>query len=363
MLKNLVFGGLLLAGTSTGTAAAAADETCTDPQPARCEGTDCVSGGALGVGGNVTDAATGREYFLDYPCDLKEGEDVLFILNIHGAGSFANWQRHYFPASDLVSKYRLVVATPTAATETPFIPGGPAVRRWEAQADDAFLQGIAEHVFEKFGPQHIRGFWLAGHSQGGFTSRRIACSAYFGPRVDGWLSLSGGRVGQAPFVPAFGPPKADGSPPDPRQRPNVAEEMPECDYSHIFAVGQHEIESLPGTSPLAERFHCGAQVRKDDVVDSAAGHVWDYDRAGYPVWGMQARPGTAEVFAYPDCDGGRVIMDVVRQDKGHTEGLEPNVTDAIVHAMAKAAGGKARAYLAGMAAEDAAAGAPVAGGD
>ena len=37
--------------------------------------------------------------------------------------------------------------------------------------------------------------------------------SFFKGKVDGWLSLSGGRIGQAPFVAQFGPPKADGSPP------------------------------------------------------------------------------------------------------------------------------------------------------
>jgi hypothetical protein len=38
-----------------------------------------------------------------------------------------------------------------------------------------------------------------------------------------------------------------------------------------------------------------------------------------------------------------VVADVVRIDKGHTEGLEPKVTEAIVKLMVSAKGGKARA--------------------
>ena len=337
------FGTLAMAGPTM--AKDVGGVACTTPQPVRCEGTACVPGPLADLG-NATDAKTGRKFFLDYPCDLKPGEKVTFILNIHGAGSVGNWQRHYFTASDYVQKYRLVVATPTAATTGAMGPGGPGVRRWDAAADDAHLQNITDFVFDAFGRSNIRSMWLAGHSQGGFTSSRIVCSDYFKGKVDGWLSLSGGRIGQAPFVAAFGPPKPDGSPPDPRPRgatPLGAGAGPACDFSHIFEVGQWEIESLPATSPWAEKYACGPRRREKDIVDARAGYVWDYTRAGYKVWGMKARPGTTEVYAYPKCRDGRVVADVVRLDKGHTEGLEPHVTEALVKLMTTAKGGKAQA--------------------
>jgi hypothetical protein len=317
---------------------------CTTPQPVRCTGEACVSSGALADLGNATDAKTGRKFFLDYPCDLKPGEKVTFILNIHGAGSIGNWQRHYFPAADYVQKYRLVVATPTAATMGA-MGSGPGVRRWEASADDAHLRNITDFVFDAFGRSNIRSMWLVGHSQGGFTSRRIVCSDYFKGKVDGWLSLSGGRIGQAPFVAQFGPPKPDGSPPDPRPRgtgPMAADTPPACDFSHIFEVGQWEVDSMPDTSPWAARYGCGPRVREQDIVDTAPGYVWDYQRAGYKVWGMKARPGVAQVWISPKCRDGRVVADVMRMDKGHTEGLEPHVTEALVKMMVSAPGGKAQ---------------------
>ena len=58
---------------------------------------------------------TGRKFFLDYPCDLKRGEKVTFVLSLHGGGSYGNWQRHYFPIVDYKDKYRLVIATPNCA--------------------------------------------------------------------------------------------------------------------------------------------------------------------------------------------------------------------------------------------------------
>jgi hypothetical protein len=37
---------------------------------------------------------------------------------------------------------------------------------------------------------------------------------------------------------------------------------------------------------------------------------------------------------------GRLIADVVRLDKGHTEGLEPRITETLVRLMVEAPGGK-----------------------
>jgi hypothetical protein len=316
---------------------------CESPPPDHCDGEACTQGPLADLG-NAVDPKTGRKFFLDYPCNLKPGDKVVFILNIHGAGSIGNWQRHYFPAFDYKDKYKLVVATPTAATLRPMPSGGAGVRMWVPDADDAHLQNIADEVIGAFGAKNIKAFWLAGHSQGGATSHRIVCSDYFKDKVDGLLSLSGGRVGRAEINPRFGPPMPDGSPPPPRQMPAAmtAPPLPACQFSHIFETGEHEIVKLPETSPLAETFGCAARVRRPDVVDHKPGYVWDYARAGYPVWGMKARPGKAEVWVYPKCRGGRLVADVVREDKGHTEGLEPHVTEALVKMMVAAPGGKLR---------------------
>jgi hypothetical protein len=48
------------------------------------------------------------------------------------------------------------------------------------------------------------------------------------------------------------------------------------------------------------------------------------------------RPGTAEVFEYEKCKDGRIVADVVRESKGHTEGLEPHVTEELVKLMLSA---------------------------
>ncbi len=133
----------------------------------------------------VTEPGTGRTYLLDYPCDLRAGEDVTFILNLHGGGSSGNWQRRYFPAFDQKERHRLVIAAPYSP-----------IRRW-TEEDDAYLRNIVTSIVDEVGSDNIRAFWLAGHSQGGATSRRLVCTEFFAARVDGFLSLSGGRLGGA----------------------------------------------------------------------------------------------------------------------------------------------------------------------
>ena len=55
---------------------------------------------------------------------------------------------------------------------------------------------------------------------------------------------------------------------------------------------------------------------------------------------MKARPGTTEEYLYPSCRDGRMVADFMRLDKGHTEGLEPRVTEAIIWLLVSAPGGK-----------------------
>jgi hypothetical protein len=311
--------------------------SCEKPPVAMCPESGCTAA-QYAQQGNATDPKTGRKFFLDYPCDLKPGEKVNFILNIHGAGSFASWQRHYFPALDYKEKYRLVIATPTAASGTP-------VRMWTGSADDEHLHNIVDLVFEQFGKKNIKSFWLAGHSQGGMTSNRIVCTDYFKDKVDGWLSLSGGRIGPTQIPPDFF--GSAGAPPPTLNlgvegaRPGAAA-PPTCDMSYIFTSGELEIMGLPEKSPWAEKYHCAARVRRDDIVDERKGYVTG-SAAGRPAaWGREARPGTAQVYVYPKCDGGKVVADVLRMDKGHTEGLEPKVTEELIKMMVSAPGGKAQ---------------------
>lgn len=289
--------------------------------------------------GEAYEPNTQRTFFLDYPCDLKPGEDVAFILNLHGGGSIGNWQRSYFPAVDQKERQRVVVATPTALT------GQPRNGRWTAEADDLYLQGIVDLVVAQFGKENISTFWLAGHSQGGATSRRIVCSDYFRDKVDGFLSLSGGRVGTpAALTASLRPlvPPAAGSPPPPPPAPQA---LPTCDFSFIFAIGEREPSSATANkqSEWAAKYGCAAAAtRRPDIVDPKAGYVTASDQSRGPAWGTYARPGSAQVYTFDGCKDGRIVADVVRMEKGHTEGLEPNVTAELIRMMLSAKGGKIR---------------------
>ncbi len=56
---------------------------CTRPAADRCAGEVCATSGALAHPGTATDPATGRKFFLDYPCDLKPGDKVVFLDMSH----------------------------------------------------------------------------------------------------------------------------------------------------------------------------------------------------------------------------------------------------------------------------------------
>jgi hypothetical protein len=338
----LVAAGLFLAANGAH-AQALDDVACTTPPPQHC-GESCAPE-LLAEQGNVIEPATGRRFFLDFPCDLEPDEKIVFILSLHGAGSIGNWQRHYFPALDYTDEFRLVIATPTAAGSGAI--GDRTVRMWTPADDDVYLQNIVDLVIERFGAANIRAFWLAGHSQGGMTSNRIVCTEFFRDKVDGWLSLSGGRIGRAEIAPDFfgpqGPPPALASG-DPNAPGPGRAVLPGCDISYIFTSGEHEIVALPETSPFAEQYHCDARQRRSDVVDTEKGYVTGAAPGRGPSWGLAARPGTAHVYVYPNCEAGRLVADVLRLAKGHTEGLEPRVTRTLVAMMAAAPGGK----IAGM---------------
>jgi poly(3-hydroxybutyrate) depolymerase len=311
---------------------------CAKPPALHCPDAGCTAQ-VVTNGGSVVEAKTGRTYFLDYPCNLKRGEKVMFVLSLHGGGSYGNWQRHYFPIFDYVDKYRLVVATP-------FSP-----RRVWAAEDDGYLQNIVSTVIEQIGRENIKSFWLAGHSQGGLTSSRIICSDYFATKVDGFLSLSGGRVGgQAGRASGFAVPAAAGAsagrgaaaPPALPPGALTIPPPPMCDFSHIFETGEHEISALPATSERAQKYGCSSEVKRQEIVDTKAGYVYDGTRQnpGSKSWGLLPRPGKAEVRSFRNCRDRRIVADVVRFDKGHTEGLEPHVTEELVKLMSSARGGK-----------------------
>ena len=311
---------------------------CATPPPLHCPDADCPSDRVINQGA-VVEMKTRRTYFLDYPCDLKSGEKVTFILSLHGAGSYGNWQRHYFPIMDLKDKHRLVIATPNSPTRT-----------WSA-SDDEYLQNIVEFVTGQLGRERIAAFWLAGHSQGGMTSNRLLRTDYFKNKVDGWLSLSGGRLGGQPGRVSFGnvtpsatAATAGGAAPAISAQAAALTELPSADFSFIYTTGEREIDAkgVPPASAWAAKYGCGARGAAKEIVDTKGGYIYDRSRQKppNPAWGLLPGSGTAQVMTYGGCRDGRVVADVVRLAKGHTEGLEPHVTDELVRLMLSAKGGK-----------------------
>jgi hypothetical protein len=317
---------------------------CATPPALHCPDKDCTADRVINQG-PVVEMKSRRTYFLDYPCDLKPGEKVTFILSLHGAGSYGNWQRNYFPIMDYKDHYRLVIATPNSPTHT-----------W-SQVDDEYLQNIVNSVVDQIGKENIKAFWLVGHSQGGMTSNRIVRTDFFQSRVDGWLSLSGGRLGGSPGrASSFGAPgglpgatggsRAGGSSALSAFAAAAAalREPPRGDFSFIYETGQREMDDkgIPETSDWAARCNCGPRRKGEEIVDSKPGYVYDSTRQNppNPSWGLLPAPGKAQVYVYPDCKDGRVVADIVRIDKGHTEGLEPKITEELVKLMVSAKGGK-----------------------
>jgi hypothetical protein len=294
--------------------------------------------------GNATVPKFRRAFFLDYPCDLKPDEAVTFVLSLHGGGMIANWHRHYFPLMDLKDKYRLVIASPSAVNVL-----------WNPENDDRHLQNIVNFVYQALGASRIKAFWLAGHSAGGVTANRLLTTPFYRTKVTGWVSLSGGRLGSrrayAPqdsrsryFLPfRAGAPVStvDGAC---STAPGVglgdACSLPDYRLSFIYSSGEFELTAarLPDHSVWAQKLGCQSQTRRPDVVDRRAGYVWDSrSPQTRSTWaGRTPRPGRAQVFVYPECSDGEIVADVIRLDKGHTEGLEPNVTEEIVKLMLSA---------------------------
>jgi hypothetical protein len=121
-------------------------------------------------------------------------------------------------------------------------------------------------------------------------------------------------------------------------------EPPSSDFSFIFETGQREMDDkgMPETSAWAAKLGCGARRGADELVDSKPGYVYDGTRQNppNPSWGLLPAPGKAQIYSYADCKDGMVVADVVRVDKGHTEGLEPKITEELVKLMVSAKGSK-----------------------
>jgi hypothetical protein len=121
-------------------------------------------------------------------------------------------------------------------------------------------------------------------------------------------------------------------------------ELPPNDFSFIYETGAREMDDkgLPEASAWATRYSCGPRSKPEEITDTKAGYVYDSTRQNpaNPSWGLLPASGKSEVYVYPNCKDGRVVADIARIDKGHTEGLEPHVTEELVKLMVSAKGGK-----------------------
>jgi len=279
---------------------------CDNPE-LDCGGIECPTSyqrGPLTVPGHPDQA-----FIVDYPCDLRENERVTLVLNLHGGGSFANWQRHYFPLKDFTDERRLVVVQPQGL---PHERDGSTSTRWTVDGgDDEYIRAVLDFVDEELAERvDFHRFWVVGHSNGGQYGRQIACWEEFEGRVTGHLNLSGTSNANGDF--------------------GVA-----CDINFIFGVGDQELSlAVPEPNPVAERLGCGARSAATEIVDDVAGQI--YDNSGRVMregWGGMPAPGSTETHTYRDCDGGLVVADYVRVDKGHTEGYEPEVTAHVIERM------------------------------
>ncbi|MGQ0737411.1 MAG: hypothetical protein ACT4QD_27665 [Acidobacteriota bacterium] len=177
---------------------------------------------------------------------------------------------------------------------------------------------------------------------------------FFRDKLTGWVSLSGGRLGSPrAYVPRETPSaylvpfrdrlRPGATPPDPPCSDGLGVglgdtcSLPDYALSHIYTSGEYELTAagLPDHSLWAQTLGCQGQVREADLVDRKAGYVWDSrsPRTRNTQAGRTPRPGRARVYVYSGCRDGHVVADVIRLDKGHTEGLEPNVTERIVRLM------------------------------
>ena len=290
----------------------------------------------------VDDPKTGRKCYLHLPSDLSDSEVVTFILNLHGGGSVGAWQHEILPRLRLRRRLSAGHRDPNGRHQRAFPPlggrGRRSVPRGSGRGGGRALRRT-EHPFP-----------LAGRPLAGRDDLQPAAvdEPVFRRSRGRLVEPLGGRLGLAAEHAAdAGPPRSEAERARmeevfARRRIFEPPSPPTADFSFIYATGEHEIASLPETSPWAERYGAEARVRIADVVDTQPGKIHDgrFDQNPTKSWGRKPAPGTAQVYVFPNAKGGRVIADVVRIDKGHTEGLEPRITEEIIKLMVSASGGK-----------------------
>ena len=133
----------------------------------------------------------GRDVVLSYPCDLREGAHVTFILNLHGTmpdEALKTYQHGYFSAHKLATSHRLIVATPMS--KSPLGQWGNG----DGGVDAPHLYEVVQWVYDHFGKFQIAGMWIGGHSWGSMFAKRFVCDPMFEGKVRGVIGMSGGAT-------------------------------------------------------------------------------------------------------------------------------------------------------------------------
>jgi hypothetical protein len=139
--------------------------TCETPPPVHCTLDGCTRE-QLGNLGNAKEPKSGRSFFLDYPCDLKPGEPVVF-------SEPARRRIDRQLAAALLPCSRLQGQVPPRHRDAhrrhdrTITPGAPGVRMWNADADDAFLRDLVDYLFAEIGRPSSR-------PSGSWATRRAA---------------------------------------------------------------------------------------------------------------------------------------------------------------------------------------------
>jgi hypothetical protein len=169
-------------------------------------------------------------------------------------------------------------------------------------------------VSEQIVASNIKAFWLTGHSQGGTTSNRLLRTEFSKTRVDGWLSLAGGRLGANPgrvslgITPAAPATGSTGTASGTTAATAALATLPDADFSFIFTIGRHEMDEkgLPAESEWAKKYSCGSREAarerrherglrvRPEPSDSDVALLGTGARSGYgagsAVSGLQRRP-------------------------------------------------------------------------
>ena len=226
---------------------------------------------------------------------------MTFILSLHGGGSSGTWQRRYFPAFEQKEKHRLVIAAPYSPT-----------RRW-SEKDDAYLQNIVTMHRRRDRAQQRAGL---------LARRPLAGRHDVAPhRVHRLLQDQGRRVSEPVGRPPrrrarASPGRRTAAPGDRDRRSAAAAAAPAAGR----AAGRADLRLLTHLRDRRARdrvaagdVHVGAEVSPAARAPSAttsstqAGATCTTAAArilASKQWGLLPRPGTAEVFVYPELPRG-----------------------------------------------------------